>query len=208
MTIIFLSDLTWKNFFDPDSPPPTTLCATYGVTNSFSVAARGVTNVPIPIGDMDLSTNPLVNLYGIDVAASAPVSVYAVNYALEATAAFTALPTPMLGTNYCVMSRQAYLGESASEFTILAIASNTTVSITPSASAALSGFFGVTNITTNLQPGQTYQLMSGSPGRRSDRDVYCFRPTDSRVCRRKYSLRARWVDGGWKPADAGANSSG
>jgi hypothetical protein len=123
-----------------------------GITKLFSVAAGGVTNVainnPAMIDYMDeTGTN------GIHVTASQPVSVYGLYYQAQTSGAFTAYPTPLLGTNYCIMAYQP--SGRYSEFAIVATADNTTVSISPSETANLFGEFGSYQII--LMQGETYE---------------------------------------------------
>jgi hypothetical protein len=87
------------------------------------------------------------------------VSVYGINYEAAATATFTGYPTSLLGTNYCVMARPSF-DTGYSEFGIVAIESNTTVTITPSPTADLNGSSGTNAYTETLQQGQTYQINS------------------------------------------------
>ncbi len=68
------------------------------------------------------------------------------------SAAFTAYPTPLLGTNYCVM---AYPSLENSQFAIVATADNTTVTITPTTNEYLQ--YGTNSYTVTLQQGQTCQ---------------------------------------------------
>jgi hypothetical protein len=127
----------------------------HGTTN-FSVAAGAVTNVSLPSDVMiDYYQNDQVNDYGIHVTASAPVSVYAMDYALWVSGAFTVYPTSLLGTNYCVMACPGI-----SEFGIVATAAGTTtVTITPGAYGwGGSGLYGSTWMSPiSLTNGQTYQ---------------------------------------------------
>jgi hypothetical protein len=137
------------------------------VTNTFTVAAGAVTNISIPFAAM-LMDGEVMETNGIHVTASAPVSVYGLRYVVQGSAAFTAYPTPLLGTNYCVMARPSFRPADEygdvlnSQFAIVATADGTTVTITPSATAELEG---QTNVyyTETLQQGQTYQINSSDP---------------------------------------------
>jgi hypothetical protein len=103
---------------------------------------------------------------GIHVLASQPVAVYGVDYTPQSSAAFTAYPNTLLGTNYCVLGRSVSTehGEGAvySKLTILATADNTTVTITSSLTAVLAGHTNAYEAytVTNLQAGQTCQIHS------------------------------------------------
>ena len=103
---------------------------------------------------------------GINIIASQPVSVYGFNYQSAESAAFTCYPTPLLGTRYCLMARPSYVGHH-SEFAIVATADDTTVNITPSATANLAGSLWTNSIT--LQQGQTYAI--NSIGQSDENDV-------------------------------------
>jgi len=74
-----------------------------GITNTFSVAARTVTQVGISnvamTNGMDVTASNAIH-----VTASQPVSVYGVYYQAQTSGAFTGYPTPLLGTNYCIMA--------------------------------------------------------------------------------------------------------
>ena len=133
------------------------------ITNAFSVAAGAVTNVDLDPSVMMVDYD-VVETNGIHITASQPVSVYGVDYSEYTTCSFTGYPTPLLGTNYCVMSRASNdPGEPNyiypySQFAIVATADNTTVTITPSPTANLEGHPNA--YTTNLQQGETYQIHS------------------------------------------------
>jgi hypothetical protein len=79
--------------------------------------------------------------------------------------AFTAYPTPMLGTNYCLMARAASTAypDWYSQFAIVGTATNTTVWITPSGTAKL--YDNHTNAySIQLNQGDTYQINSSEDG--------------------------------------------
>jgi hypothetical protein len=134
----------------------------FGITNAFSVAAGAVTNVDLDSSVM-MTNYDAVETYGIQITASQPISVYGVDYSEYGTCCYTAYPTTLLGTNYCVMSR-ASLDIAAndpnpySQFAIVATADDTTVTITPSPTAELEGHTNA--YTKSLQQGETYQINS------------------------------------------------
>jgi hypothetical protein len=123
-----------------------------GITNTFSVAARTVTQVGISnvamTNGMDVTASNAIH-----VTASQPVSVYGVYYQAQTSGAFTGYPTPLLRTNYCIIAYQP--SGLYSKFAIVATADNTTVSITPSVTANLFGEPGFYQVV--LMQGQTYQ---------------------------------------------------
>lgn len=149
------------------------------ITNAFTVAAGAVTNMSITnIAMIDYYSYDAVETNGIHVTASQPVAVYAMNYTRNGlSAAFTAYPTNLLGTNYCLMARPAYC-EADSEFGIVATANNTTVTITPSPTADLAGSLWNNPIT--LQQGQTYQINSIDPSGTGIDDVTGTRVTSDK----------------------------
>ena len=156
----------WLYDGDPGLPTPTTVCAQVLLVNrSFSVAAGAVTNINIPLPAM-MTNYDMVTTNGIHITASQPVSVYGLDYAYQASTAFTGYPTPLLGTNYCVMAcasmmpYASYGNSCYSQLAIVATASNTTVTIKPSTTANLEGHTNAYFTITNLQQGQTYQINS------------------------------------------------
>ncbi|HWC58202.1 MAG TPA: IgGFc-binding protein [Verrucomicrobiae bacterium] len=161
-----LNGTDWEYDGDFMTPPPTSICAPIPLVNqTFTVAAGTVTNISIPLPAM-LKDYDEVTSNGIHVLASQPISVYGVDYDVNASAAFTAYPHTLLGTNYCVLGRSVSTehGEGAvySKLTILATVDNTTVTITPSLTAVLAGHTNAyaAYTVTNLQAGQTCQIHS------------------------------------------------
>jgi hypothetical protein len=134
-----------------------------GITYPFSVAAGAVTNIyDLDPGIMIFSFDmDMVETKGIQVTASQPISVVAMDFDPYNSAAFNCLPVPLLGTNYCVLARPAdvYDGgvdDTYSLFGIVATADNTTVTITPPPMVDLQGH--TNSYQTNLMQGQTYQI--------------------------------------------------
>ena len=102
-------------------------------TNTFSLSPGEGTNMSIQ--QVMMMDYDLVGTNGIHVITSQPISIYALDHAQYCGAAFTCYPTPLLGTNYCVMAYPGYYG--ASQFAIVATANNTSVTITPVTRASL-----------------------------------------------------------------------
>ncbi len=131
------------------------------ITNTFSVAAGAVAKVSIPLAEMMIDYDA-VETNGIHVISTAPVAVYALNYNIYSSTAFTGYPTSFLGTNYCVLSYPSCLGTAEngdirlSEFAIVATADGTTVTIMPSPTANLAGSLWTNSFILNA--GQTYQI--------------------------------------------------
>ena len=133
----------------------------FAITNNFSVAAGGVTNVSVTNSAMiQYYEYNMKGTNGIHVIASQPVAVYALVYQPEASTAFTGYPTRMLGTNYCVLAYPGPNYQYLSQFAVVATENNTSVTITPSSTANLLG--STTNLT--LQEGQSYQNRSSASG--------------------------------------------
>jgi hypothetical protein len=133
-----------------------------GITNTFTVDPGAMTNIALTSTVMIVEYD-MVETNGIHITASRPVAVYGLDYSDDLTSSFTGYPTTLLGTNYCLMSRQGLDGwppdpDSYSQFAIVATANNTTVHIVPSLTADLYGHTSA--YTTNLQQGQTYQIRS------------------------------------------------
>jgi IgGFc binding protein len=145
----------WQVYDDTNLPVPTTLCAQTNFNQPFSLAAGTLTNVVIPYMAM-LADYDMVETNGIHVTASQPVSVYGFMYLYVSSEAFTAYPTTFLGTNYCVLARPATGTDGDYSQLAIVATTNTTVTITPSASADLAGHSGA--YTETLQQGQTYQI--------------------------------------------------
>jgi hypothetical protein len=173
----------WLGFFDtypyglslslrissPVAFTGTVSIAGLGFSQSFSGGAGAVDTMAIPFGAMILGYE-VIGTNGMHITASQPVSVVALDFTPQASAAFNALPTTLLGTNYCVMARATSIGTAgdyASLFAIVATADNTMVRITPSATANLVGHPGFYQV-TNLMQGQTYQIGTNSKDRTSD----------------------------------------
>jgi IgGFc binding protein/Bacterial Ig domain/Immunoglobulin I-set domain/Regulator of chromosome condensation (RCC1) repeat len=164
----------WVLFFDINNrtfDPSLMISSSYATTGTvsipglnwnqpFSVTPDTVTTVDIPIDAFITDYDTVTNL-GVHVTAGQPVSVYGLNYEPAASEAFLGYPTPMLGTNYCVMAYQGY----PSQFAIVATTNDTTVIIKPSATADLVRYdddwmpIEADDPSTNLlQQGETYQL--------------------------------------------------
>jgi len=136
------------------------------ITTPLQLAAGMGTNIVVGRGDIIWAPDTNDN-HGIHITADQPVSVYGVYTGNAASWAFTAYPTPMLGTNYCLMARPALDGDTdTSQFAIVATADNTTVRIAPSTNANLETYSGgfYTSIYTNIMTnqGDTYQVWSGT----------------------------------------------
>jgi hypothetical protein len=150
-----LNGSDWYSASDSSPVTMTSSCAQAPFSQNFSVTPGGWLNIALPLAAM-LANYDQIATNGIHVVANEPVSVYAMDCLQNVSAAFTGYPTPMLGTNYCVMG---WPGD-PSQLAIVATAANTTVTITPSATADLAGFLWTNSFI--LQPGETYQINSSN----------------------------------------------
>ena len=132
----------------------------FGITNMFTLAAGSVTNITVGTNIMISSDyDDVIETNGIHITTTGqPVSVYGFDYYPAVSAAFTCYPTPLLGTNYCIMARPSFYNVDESEFAVVATANDTAVTITPSPSADLDGYLWTNTIV--LHQGQTYQIDS------------------------------------------------
>ena len=155
----YLNGTNWARYFGTGTV--TSSCPQVPFSQPFSVTPGMVTNVPLPQDTM-LYQFDAVESQGIHVTASQPVSVYGFDYYPGASTAFTAYPTPMLGTNYCVMARASSIfGKSYhSQFAVVGTVANTTVTITPSTNAGLAGSMWTNSFILNQ--GNTYQINSSN----------------------------------------------
>ncbi len=164
--VFLLNDVTWGQGLDANYISPTTSCAVVPSVQSFSVAAGSATSVPIPNSIMMNPEDTLDTNTAIAVTADGPISVYAVKYEQELTAAFTVQPASMLGTNYCVLARPSLIpisdltSSGQSDLAIVATADNTSVRIVPSTNSNLAALSGTNVILLTLQAGQSYQVLS------------------------------------------------
>jgi YD repeat-containing protein len=128
---------------------------------NFNLAAGGATAVQIPIPAV-MSTTDQVENTGIHVTSQAEINVVGLSYYTASSDGYLGLPTPVLGTNYIVMSWLDPFGggTSGSEFGIVAPYDGTTVTITPSVN--VNGRAAGEPYTIVLNQGRTYQLLTGS----------------------------------------------
>jgi hypothetical protein len=136
------------------------------ITNYFSISAGALTNILLDTNIlMTVDENDTVTSDGIHVTATQPVAVYALHYALHVSASFTCYPTPLLGTNYCVMARPGNIRQGYDSFgffgevAIVAAVDNTTVMITPSPTANFVGHSDTNTFSIVLtNQGQVYLI--------------------------------------------------
>ena len=127
-----------------------------GFSEVFSVTPGSVTTVDIPAA-AQISVLDSVQERGIHVTSDDEVTVYGLNRIQYTTDAFLGLPTDILGMDHVNVG---YGGRSGSQFGIVASEDNTTVTITPTASAS-SRTAGVP-YPVQLDQGDAYQLRATS----------------------------------------------
>jgi hypothetical protein len=157
-----LNAVDWAGLYNGDGILETA-CAEDTLVLPFAVAAGSVTRIPIPMEAMVNLDDVIVTNSAINVLAGAPVSVYAVNYDPNDSAAFIVYPVPLLGTNYDLIARPALARPDSGQtnfsfFALMAVQNGTTVRVTPSAGAGLTFPPGGGPFQTNLQQGQIFQV--------------------------------------------------
>jgi RHS repeat-associated protein len=134
-----------------------------GFSANFTLAAGQGNYIDIPVAAAMLTVDGVENT-GIHVAAQSEVTVVGLSYYTASSDGYLGLPTPVLGTNYIVMSWQDPYGGglNGSEFGIVAPYDGTTVTITPTANAG--GRVAGQPYTVVLNQGRTYQLQTTAVG--------------------------------------------
>jgi IgGFc binding protein/Bacterial Ig-like domain (group 1) len=121
----------------------------------FSVTVGQVTTVAVtdvvPQADDDDTVDE-----GVHITAAAPVTVYGLNIANGTSDAYTALPTPALGTRYRVASYGPTISGYPSRLTVVAASDGTTVTVTPS--VTVGSHTAGAPFTEDLSQGEVYTL--------------------------------------------------
>jgi PKD repeat protein len=130
-------------------------------SSNFTLSAGQATAVQIPTTAAALGSDQVENI-GIRVTAQSEVTVVGLSYYTASTDGYLGLPTPVLGTNYIVMSWQDPYdsGLTSSEFGIVAPHDGTTVTITPT--QTVNGRMAGKPYTVILNQGRTYQLQTNA----------------------------------------------
>lgn len=129
-------------------------------TNTYTVYANTILTATLP-SYIEAIGNDSITDTGIFVASSEPVTLYGLNRTTETTDGFLALPYESLGNTYIILSAKGRVGgQYGSQFTVLATADNTEVTIIPSVSTGSRIAWQPYNI--NLNQRQVYQLMDTS----------------------------------------------
>ena len=107
-------------------------------STNFSVLPGTVTSVIVPAAAVVTTQDGTAKL-GIRIAADRPISVYGLNRIPFTSDAFTGLPVETFGTRYRTMCYTHTIGGGSgqSQFAVVAVEDNTTVTITPRASAGV-----------------------------------------------------------------------
>ncbi len=105
-----------------------------GFSQSFSVAAGGLTTVTVPNGAI-VGTGEVISTEarGVHVTSSTAVTVYGLNDIEETTDGFLGLPVNVLGTQYRALT---YVDRTYSQIGIVATVDGTSVTVVPSAALA------------------------------------------------------------------------
>ena len=129
---------------------------------SSSVGANQSVKFEIPYDSLEPAGSELIEDKAIHLVASAPVSVYAINYRTKSSDVAVIYPTQSLGNEYyamCYTPNPTATVESNSEFMVVAAEDNTIVQITPSVDTdkgkPAGQLFEIT-----LNKGQLYQVQS------------------------------------------------
>lgn len=144
----------------------TTVTVTVGgvpvVGSPFNISANQVTPVPIPATAYIGSSNVTENGKAIQVIAEKPVVVYSHIFRAARSAATLVLPIKVLGREYyaSAYTQNVGMGNTFSEFTILAVEDNTTIEITPTGPDINGSHAANQTFSITLQKGQAYQYQS------------------------------------------------
>lgn len=159
--------------------------ATITVTNPLT---HWTTSFTVPAGETAVCNVPRAQAYntadgttdskGLHVTSTAPIALYASNYADGTYDATLVLPFPALGLEYIIQTYEDK--QEAAEFALVATRDNTSVTITPHARTQ-DGHVKNVAYTITLHAGQTYQVFCDDPASdfsgtyiRSDKPVAVF----------------------------------
>ncbi len=131
----------------------------------FQVRAGSSTTIPLCLNSGSFAVSDSIQDNAIHVTTDHPVALYGLNYEFCTTDGYLALPTTMLGTDYLVLAYRNSPGwqdpqyiAGGTQFAVVAAENDTSVTITPSASAG-SRTAGVPYEIV-LQQGETYRLIN------------------------------------------------
>jgi len=122
----------------------------------FTVTPGAVTTVPVPLATQ-MWPGEQTQSKGIHVTAASEVAVFGLNHVPASTDAYLGLPVDALGTSYTVMAWGAGAGD-YSEFSVVASADGTVVTIRPSVTAGAHPAGVPYDVTLNQ--GQEHQLVT------------------------------------------------
>ncbi|MBN2351711.1 MAG: IgGFc-binding protein [Spirochaetales bacterium] len=134
------------------------------LTRAFSFSARGAARVTFDWTVCVASSDAVEDL-GVRVTASRPVTVCGLNHEHYSSDTFLALPVQSCGGEYYVLSYRSYFGTPypGSRFTVVCLADDTAVTVTPTVSVGTRTAGVPFSIT--MDRGQTYGLVDlGSDG--------------------------------------------
>ena len=138
-----------------------------GMIETFDVPARGSIEVPLPpAAAMSLAGREVIENKALHVTTSAEVTIQVMFDGPASSDAYLAIPVDGLGTEYLVVAQQDGCPALChdSEFTVVAVDDNTTLSITPTVSAGEFGSERPAGVpyTVSIDQGQAYRIQGGS----------------------------------------------
>ncbi|MBR1516198.1 MAG: PKD domain-containing protein [Paludibacteraceae bacterium] len=134
-----------------------------GWSKSFTVAANTIAECAIPAAQGYLTATEKTEKKGLRITSTAPISLYASNYADATNDATGILPLTALGGYYIIQTYEST--QYPKEFAVVATEDNTSIVITPHA-RTLSGKNKNIPFTIHLNKGEAYQV--GSSDETSD----------------------------------------
>jgi hypothetical protein len=137
-----------------------------GWSQPFTIAAGGSIVITIPQDVAMVMGSENSRGQGIHVESDKIVAVFALSYTRGSADAMTVFPTPVLGSDYTVLSYKPFFNVFAeppipypSQFAIVGVADGTTVEITPSA-VTYAGHTAGVPFTVTVNAGEVYQVQS------------------------------------------------
>lgn len=128
-----------------------------GFSQTFNILANTTTGIVIPAGIMAGDNSDIIEGKAIHIVTCDTVSVYAINKGAASDDAAVIYPTPILGNEYMVLTKQGNPGDWGKEFLVVATANGTQIQITPT-SATDGGRPAGVPYTVVLNQGDMYQV--------------------------------------------------
>jgi hypothetical protein len=132
-------------------------------TTPFSVNAGESVSVDLDTS-LKILTGDGTNNGGIHITSDNPISAQVVDYQAAATEGYSAIPTPLLGTDHIAVGyKTTNSAEFSSRLAVLATQNDTEVTITPKTACGSSRPAGI-SYTISLDAGQVYQVKAETVG--------------------------------------------